>query len=90
MLLIGLVNLERGRHCKQSLETTKLRKEQRSVLSFCLLGFSPNIRWWSSSLAYSPLKCHVAFKITIESKFSNDHRKFNGDFKSHVIFERTQ
>jgi hypothetical protein len=32
----------------------------------------------------------VAFKITIESKFNNDHLKFNGDFESHVTFGMTQ
>jgi hypothetical protein len=32
----------------------------------------------------------VTFKITIGSKFNNDHLKFNDDFKSHPTFRRTR
>jgi hypothetical protein len=39
---------------------------------------------------YCHSKCYIAFKITIESKFNNDHIKFNGNFKSHMTFWKTK
>ena len=35
------------------------------------------------------LNCDVIFKITNKLKANNDNIKFNGDFKSHIIVERT-
>jgi hypothetical protein len=43
---------------------------------------------YQSSLC--PSKYHVTFKVTIESKSNNDHLKFNGNFKNHMTFWRTQ
>ena len=39
---------------------------------------------------YSHFKYNVAFKIINKLKFNNDRLKFNGDFKSHIMFMRTK
>jgi hypothetical protein len=41
------------------------------------------------SLFKSHLKCDITFKITNRSKVNKSHLKFNGNFKSNIIFEVT-